>query len=261
MTHLAPDASQADRGYRPINNAPTAEMGGGKELIAANMVGVDSTAPSSGQRWVTLIRPVACTSHGAKVFTVALGTQEVWDPETDEGTSRFGGVLFQLKWGVGGAKYEAIVDGRVGQFVTLLGSSLEVNAGFSIIDVPSSPLRAHVVAGLAHGVRPCCNATRTYPRLNADNAQPSPTRTVAVPPFAYAVQIYAHDGDYTAGAFTATMRGGEALIAARIYDVVDAPALLDAHSGAGYRFSNQVRYIQVTSPGAQNLTISFALGF
>lgn len=259
MTHLAPDATPADRGYRPINNAPTAEIGAGKELLAANMVGVDSGA-GPGQRWLTLMRPVACSSHGAKVFTVSLGVQEVWD-DIDEGAARYGGVLFLLKWGVGGAQFEAIVDGRLGQLVTLLGSSLEVSAGFSVIDVPSTPSRAHVVAGLSHGTRVCCNATRTYPEIDADENEPAATRTVAVPPFAYAVQIYADDGDYAMGAFGATMRGGQAGIASQIFDSVDAPALLAAHGSAGYRFNNQTRYIEVSSAGGQNLTLSFALGF
>lgn len=263
MSEILPHEAQMIGGYRPINNAPEMEIGQSKQLIAANMVGVDDPAGGSGERWVTLIRPVACSSQGAWVYTVAMGVTGEGPPVDPEAGSREAGLLGQVKWGVGGARYTVVFDLRVGTMLTVLGSSLEVAAGYSII-TGNVPREATVAAGLAHGPRPgCCYLTRTFPAEELGGEGGS-VRLYPVPAFAYAVQVFASTNtvtdSYAAGAFTVDMFGGPDPALSEQYDSVDAPTLLAAHNTEGYKLNNQTRWLRLTADNIAEYTVSFVIG-
>lgn len=259
---ILPHEARMVGGYRPINNAPEMEIGQSKPLDASVMVGVDDPLGGSGERWVTLIRPIAASSQGAWVYTIAFGVSGEAAPPGPVMAQR-SGLLGQVLWGVGGAKYNVIFDLKVGTNLTVLGSSLEASAGFSEINA-NTPARALVSAGLAHGPRPgCCYLTRTFPTQQL-GGEGGLSAVYQIPSFAYAVQVFAETTTltepYTAGAFEVELLGGPDPVTAQNFLTLDAPVFLGALSTGGVKINNQARYLRLAADNIADYTVMFVLG-
>lgn len=175
--------------YSPINRAPTRQIGGSAVLRKAEL-------QASIESSVTIIQPTACDSEDSCVFTVSIGLQGGRFPVGSPPDTQLCDVFAEIKWGNGGARFSAVVDVRIGTMVTVLGSQLQVSAGYNVIN-DNSIDEVIVNAALAHGSRPGSHyVTRTLPEIEVPAN--SGAVDVLVPNFAYAFQAFSRTANFAA---------------------------------------------------------------
>lgn len=201
------------------------------------------------------------TTAKATNATVALGLQ-INPEDIPAGIDRKAYILARLAWGTGAGHFAAEVDWHDGTQVSVNASSVDVNAEFQQLLVPDANgvmvpggafpadnyRLAHVTAAIAWGTRPArAYATRTYPLVTIPGGE---RRRFIVPPFAFALQIYAGVDTValTAGVTQVSFQGGPGPgvddgVDSRFDGAVFATAAVV--SADGVKFADSARFVEI----------------
>lgn len=209
-----------------------------------------ATAPGRPGQEIGVLK---CDIEFPSVVTVELGLRFSDPAETG---AQHATVIAIVQWGTGGISHEAEIDWHMGATFMVAAEHIDIRARHEELGDAVFAQNLLLFANVGYYPQGHTRPTRSFPRVRVP---PLGRVTVAVPPFAFAANIFADEVDY--GNFDIEFRGGQGAASQLQFAARPAGAAFFPPR-VGVRLNDATRFIHAINTDAEvahNLAISFPL--